>query len=72
MLLQSLPTVIGAAAVLPALTLLWLVVAIDHRPEPPGLVFIAFLFGIVALFLTRYLVAFLHPLEALARVSGRQ
>jgi RsiW-degrading membrane proteinase PrsW (M82 family) len=66
LLLASLPTVIGAAAVLPALMLLWLVVATDRRPEPPGLVGIAFLLGVAALFLTPYLVAPLHPLVALA------
>src|SRR6202030_2512808 len=34
-LLESLPTVIGTAAVAPALLILWLVVAADERPAPP-------------------------------------
>ena len=36
--LESLPTVIGIAAVAPALLVLWLVIAADERPGPPGLV----------------------------------
>ena len=44
-LLESLPTVIGIAAVAPALLLLWLVIAADERPGPPGLVWAAFLLG---------------------------
>jgi RsiW-degrading membrane proteinase PrsW (M82 family) len=55
MLLDSIPTSIGAAAVVPALMLLWLVVATDQRPEPPGFVAAAFLLGIVALFLSNYM-----------------
>src|SRR4029077_20721106 len=34
-LLESLPTVIGAAAIAPALLMLWLVIAADERPRPP-------------------------------------
>ena len=44
-LLESLPTVIGAAAVAPALLLLWLVIAADERPGPPVRVWAAFLLG---------------------------
>lgn len=44
-LLESLPTVIGAAAIAPALLLLWLVIAADERPGPPGMVWAAFLLG---------------------------
>jgi RsiW-degrading membrane proteinase PrsW (M82 family) len=44
-LLQSLPTVIGAAAIAPALLLLWLVIAADERPGPPVKVWAAFLLG---------------------------
>jgi protease PrsW len=44
-LLESLPTVIGAAAIAPALLLLWLVIAADERPGPPLQVWIAFLLG---------------------------
>jgi protease PrsW len=44
-LLESLPTVIGTAAVAPALLILWLVVAADERPGPPAKVWTAFLLG---------------------------
>jgi RsiW-degrading membrane proteinase PrsW (M82 family) len=44
-ILATLPTVIGAAAIAPALLLLWLVIAADERPGPPGMVWAAFLLG---------------------------
>src|SRR3954467_9001016 len=44
-LLESLPTVIGAAAIAPALLMLWLVIAADERPGPPFQVWTAFLLG---------------------------
>src|SRR6476646_6357015 len=44
-LLESLPTVIGTAAVAPALLLLWLVIAAGERPGPPAKVWTAFLLG---------------------------
>src|SRR5471030_839484 len=44
-LLASLPTVIGTAAVAPALLVLWLVIAADERPGPPAKVWTAFLLG---------------------------
>jgi RsiW-degrading membrane proteinase PrsW (M82 family) len=44
-LLESLPTVIGAAAVAPALLILWLVIAADERPGPPARIWTAFLLG---------------------------
>jgi RsiW-degrading membrane proteinase PrsW (M82 family) len=44
-LLESLPTVIGTAAVAPALLMLWLVVAAGERPGPPAKVRTAFLLG---------------------------
>src|ERR1700687_6068315 len=44
-LLESLPTVIGTAAVAPALLLLWLVLAADERPGPPAKIWTAFLLG---------------------------
>jgi protease PrsW len=62
MLVDFLPTSLGAAAVLPALMLLWLVVATDRRPEPPGLVGAAFLLGIAAIFLIHLAAAPLAPL----------
>ncbi|MGB9117126.1 PrsW family glutamic-type intramembrane protease [Bradyrhizobium sp.] len=43
--LESLPTVIGTAAVAPALLILWLVVAADERPGPPARIWTAFLLG---------------------------
>jgi RsiW-degrading membrane proteinase PrsW (M82 family) len=44
-LLESLPTVIGTAAIAPALLVLWLVIAADERPGPPVKVWAAFLLG---------------------------
>ena len=44
-LLESLPTVIGTAAVAPALLILWLVIAANERPGPPLKVWTAFLLG---------------------------
>ena len=44
-LLESLPTVIGTAAIAPALLVLWLVIAADERPGPPLKVWAAFLLG---------------------------
>src|ERR1700738_2439676 len=44
-LLEFLPTVIGTAAVAPALLILWLDVAAGERPEPPAKVWTAFLLG---------------------------
>lgn len=44
-LLESLPTVIGTAAIAPALLVLWLVIAADERPGPPVRVWAAFLLG---------------------------
>src|SRR4051794_13101670 len=44
-LLESLPTVIGTAAVAPALLILWLVIAAGDRPGPPAKVWSAFLLG---------------------------
>src|SRR6202171_6445947 len=44
-LLESLPTVIGTAAVAPALLILWLVIAAGERAGPPAKGWTAFLFG---------------------------
>jgi RsiW-degrading membrane proteinase PrsW (M82 family) len=44
-LLASLPTVIGTAAVAPALLILWLVIAAGERPGPATKVWAAFLLG---------------------------
>ena len=45
LLLESLPTVIGTAAVAPALLFLWLVIATDERPGPAVRVWSAFFLG---------------------------
>jgi RsiW-degrading membrane proteinase PrsW (M82 family) len=45
LLLESLPTVIGTAAVAPALLILWLVVAAGERTGPPAKVWTAFFLG---------------------------
>jgi RsiW-degrading membrane proteinase PrsW (M82 family) len=45
LLIESLPTVIGTAAVAPALFILWLVIAAGERPGPPAKVWTAFLLG---------------------------
>ena len=45
LILESLPTVIGTAAVAPALLFLWLVIATDERPGPPIRVWGAFFLG---------------------------
>jgi protease PrsW len=45
LLLESLPTVIGTAAVAPALLILWLVIAAGERPGPPARVWTAFFLG---------------------------
>src|SRR3984885_15372135 len=44
-LLESLPTVIGSAAIAPALLILWLVVAAGEHPGQPVRVWTAFLLG---------------------------
>src|SRR6202171_1862373 len=44
-LLESLPTVIGTAAVAPALLILWLGIAAGGRPRPPLKGWTAFLLG---------------------------
>lgn len=45
LLLESLPTLIGTAAVAPALLFLWLVIAASDRPGPPIKVWTAFFLG---------------------------
>src|ERR1700743_342061 len=44
-LLESLPTVIGTAAIAPALLILWLVIAAGERPGPPAKGWTAFFLG---------------------------
>jgi len=50
-LLESLPTVLGTAAVAPALLILWLVVAAGERPGPPLKVWTAFGLGAASVLL---------------------
>src|ERR1700742_2790737 len=50
-LIESLPTVIGTAAVAPALLILWLVVAAGERPGPPLKVWTAFGLGAASILL---------------------
>jgi protease PrsW len=45
LLVESLPTVIGTAAIAPALFILWLVVAAGERPGPPVKIWTAFVLG---------------------------
>jgi RsiW-degrading membrane proteinase PrsW (M82 family) len=54
LLLESLPTVIGTAAVAPALLFLWLVIATDERPGPPIRVWSAFFLGAASISLIVY------------------
>ena len=44
-LLEALPTVIGTAAIAPALLILWLVIAAEERPGSPAQIWAAFLLG---------------------------
>ncbi len=65
LILESLPTVIGTAAIAPALLMLWLVVAAGERPEPPAKVWTAFLLGAASISLLGVLRApFLSVLTA--------
>src|SRR5215472_16741603 len=50
-LLESLPTVIGTAAIAPALLILWLVVAAGERPGPPLKIWTAFGCGAASILL---------------------
>src|SRR5947207_2203644 len=67
LLLQSLPTVIGAAAIAPALLLLWLVIAADERPGPVAQVWIAFVLGAASISLLGIARA---PFAAILAVPG--
>ena len=55
------PAAIVAAAIAPALLLLWLVVAADSRPEPPRVVWAAFVLGALSIFVLRYITGWLVP-----------
>src|ERR1700744_2737918 len=48
-LLASLPSVIGTAAIAPALLMLWLVIAADERPGPAPKIWTAFLLGAISI-----------------------
>jgi RsiW-degrading membrane proteinase PrsW (M82 family) len=65
-LLEFLPTVLGTAAVAPALLILWLVVAADERPGPPAKVSTAFLLGAASISLLGFVRA---PLAAISMAT---
>src|SRR5882724_5326607 len=67
LLLEALPTIIGAAAIAPALLMLWLVIAADERPGPPAQVWIAFLLGAASISLLGIARA---PFAAILAVPG--
>ncbi|KWV54282.1 hypothetical protein AS156_00695 [Bradyrhizobium macuxiense] len=67
LLLESLPTVIGAAAIAPALLVLWLVIAADERPGPPAQVWLAFVLGAASISLLGLARA---PFNALLAIPG--
>ena len=67
LLLESLPTVIGAAAIAPALLVLWLVIAADERPGPPAQVWIAFVLGAASISLLGLARA---PFNAILAIPG--
>src|ERR1700688_4913398 len=67
LLLESLPTVIGAAAIAPALLVLWLVIAADERPSPPARAWVAFLLGAASMSLLGIARA---PFNALLAIAG--
>jgi RsiW-degrading membrane proteinase PrsW (M82 family) len=53
--LALIPSAIGAAAIMPALSLLWLIVSVDRRPEHPGWIAVAFLGGAGTIFVLHVL-----------------
>jgi protease PrsW len=64
-LLASLPTVIGTAAIAPALLILWLVIAADERPGPAPKIWTAFVLGAASISLLGFARApFLRLLSA--------
>ena len=67
LLLESLPTVIGTAAVAPALLFLWLVIATDERPGPPLRVWSAFFLGAEEIARTTRYAAFFVRLKRIDR-----
>src|SRR5258707_1568094 len=67
LLLQALPTSIGAAAIAPALLVLWLVIAADERPGPPARVWLAFVLGAASISLLGIARA---PFAAILAVPG--
>ena len=60
-MLDLVPGAIVAAAIAPAMLLLWLVIAADSRPEPPAVVWTAFVLGALSIFLLRYVTGWLVP-----------
>jgi RsiW-degrading membrane proteinase PrsW (M82 family) len=60
--LDLLLTAVVAAAIAPALLLLWLVVAADTRPEPPRVVWSAFALGAMSIFAIPHIRRGIEPL----------
>lgn len=61
LLLDLAPAAIVAAAIAPALLVLWLVVAADSRPEPPRVVWAAFILGALSIYGLHYISLLLVP-----------
>ena len=55
------PAAVVAAAIAPALLLLWLVVAADSRPEPPRVVWAAFILGALSIYVLHYITVWFLP-----------
>lgn len=60
-LIDLAPAAIVAAAIAPALLLLWLVVAADSRPEPPRMVWAAFILGALSIYVLHYVTLWFVP-----------
>jgi RsiW-degrading membrane proteinase PrsW (M82 family) len=68
--LESLPTVIGIAAVAPALLALWLVIAADERPRSPALIWAAFGLGAASISVLGYARALFAGVSGLTDEPG--
>ncbi|CCE04967.1 conserved membrane hypothetical protein [Bradyrhizobium sp. STM 3843] len=64
-LLEALPTVIGTAAIAPALLILWLVVAAGDHPGPPLRIWTAFTFGAASVLLLGIIRAPFRPISVI-------
>jgi hypothetical protein len=66
-LLEALPTLIGTAAIAPALLMLWLVIAAEERPGPPAQVWTAFLLGAASISVLAFVRA---PFASILKIPG--